>query len=158
MIKELIISGFRGFGKEKNITFSLPNGEDEGSGLNILVGANNTGKSSIIESIKAFNSISSFSEGKRNYKCNQRVLLKIIDEKEKDYSIKTIQSGVSQTDYTPKNSFFKTYVLPSRRHVDYEFGELKWSKEVYIQQGKLENRTASITHFNARLFEMMDKK
>ena len=60
MIKKLIISGFRGFGKEKNITFSLPNGKDKGSGLNILVGSNNTGKSSIIEAIKAFNSISLF--------------------------------------------------------------------------------------------------
>ena len=75
MIKSLTISGFRGFGKEKEILFSLPNGTDEGSGLNILVGANNTGKSSIIEAIKAFNAISSFSEGKRNYKCEQRVRL-----------------------------------------------------------------------------------
>ena len=80
MIKTLTISGFRGFGKVQDVTFSLPNGKDEGSGLNILVGANNTGKSSIIEAIKAFNAVSTFSEGKRNSKCGQRVLLKIIDE------------------------------------------------------------------------------
>ena len=158
MIKTLTISGFRGFGKEQNITFSLPNGKDEGSGLNILVGANNTGKSSIIEAIKAFNAVSTFSEGKRNSKCGQRVSLKIIDEKGTQYTINTVPSGGSQADYNPRGQFFKAYVLPSRRHVEYEFGELNWNKDLYISQGKLDNRKSSIEHFNSRLFEMMKNK
>ena len=158
MIKTLTISGFRGFGKEQNITFSLPNGKNEGSGLNILVGANNTGKSSIIEAIKAFNAVSTFSEGKRNSKCGQRVSLKIIDEKGTQYTINTVPSGGSQAVYNPIGQFLKAYVLPSRRHVEYEFSELNWNKDLYISQGKLDNRKSSIEHFNSRLFEMMKNK
>ena len=55
MIKELSINGFRGFGEIQTIVFSLPDGEHEGSGLNIITGANNSGKTTIIESIKLEN-------------------------------------------------------------------------------------------------------
>lgn len=158
MIKTLTIAGFRGFGKEQEITFSLPNGKDEGSGLNILVGANNTGKSSIIEAIKAFNAVSTFSEGKRNSKCGQRVSLKIIDEGENQYTINTVPSGGSQSNYEPNGQFLKAYVLPSRRHVEYEFSESSWDKDLYLSYDKLDNRKSSIPRFNNRLFQMMKNK
>lgn len=158
MIKTLKIAGFRGFGKEQDIRFSLPNGRDEGSGLNILVGANNTGKSSIIEAIKAFNAVSTFSEGKRNSKCDQRVSLEIIDEEEIQYKINTVSSGGSQVDYKNNGKFLNAYVLPSRRHVEYEFMESTWNKDFYLRHDKLDNRQSSISLFNNRLFQMMKNK
>lgn len=51
MIKELSISGFRGFGQTQAIKFSIPDNERVGSGLTIITGANNAGKTTIIESI-----------------------------------------------------------------------------------------------------------
>ncbi len=48
-IEKMIIKGIRSFGSEQNIEFAIPNGKP-GSGLNIIVGANNSGKSTIIES------------------------------------------------------------------------------------------------------------
>lgn len=49
-IKDLRISGFKGFKNETFIAFKTPNG-DPGSGLNIFVGENNTGKSTAFEAI-----------------------------------------------------------------------------------------------------------
>lgn len=158
MIRTLTISGFRGFGTKQEITFSIPNGTDEGSGLNILVGANNTGKSSIIEAIKAFNAVATFSEGKRNVKCKQRVSLIMVDENGDECTIDTVSSGGSQVDFKPSEKFLRAYVLPSRRHVDYEFNESTWDKDLYLKHGKLDNRKSSIQYFNSRLFQMIKNK
>ena len=56
MIKELSISGFRGFGIPQTVKFAVPQNSKPGSGLTIITGANNSGKTTIIESIRAFNS------------------------------------------------------------------------------------------------------
>lgn len=50
-IKRLKIKGLRGFSKETNINFAIPDNENIGSGLTVLVGPNNSGKSTIIEAI-----------------------------------------------------------------------------------------------------------
>jgi len=50
-IREVLISNFKSFGTPTvTIQFNLPNGA-EGSGLNLLVGENNTGKSTLFEAI-----------------------------------------------------------------------------------------------------------
>ena len=54
MIKYISILGYRGSSKKIEIQFAIPNRE-LGSGLTILVGTNNSGKTTIIEAIKAFN-------------------------------------------------------------------------------------------------------
>lgn len=101
MLSSLKIKGFRGFGVEKNIEFALPNGE-LGSGLTIFVGANNSGKTSILETLRAFNSQKdnppSFSERKRNIKCeNGKVHLLLKTTNIGDYKIDTIDAGGSTT-------------------------------------------------------------
>lgn len=51
-IKNLCLSNFKGFiGDNHQINFKIPDGETAGSGLNIFVGENNSGKSSIFEAI-----------------------------------------------------------------------------------------------------------
>lgn len=70
MIKKLTIHGLRGFGEERTIHFSIPDNNKIGSGLTIMVGANNSGKTTIFEALRSFNSSEemppSFSERKRN--------------------------------------------------------------------------------------------
>ena len=72
MIKCLSVYGLRGFGKQQDIEFSIPNGS-EGSGITFLVGSNNSGKTTILEALRSFNCYSheppSYSEKKRNKKC-----------------------------------------------------------------------------------------
>lgn len=51
-IKSLCLSNFKGFiGSDHQINFKIPNGTTAGSGLNIFVGENNSGKSSVFEAI-----------------------------------------------------------------------------------------------------------
>jgi AAA15 family ATPase/GTPase len=51
-INSLKLKCFKGFSKEPTIlTFNKPNGE-KGSGLNILIGENNCGKSTILEAVE----------------------------------------------------------------------------------------------------------
>ena len=157
MIKQLSIHGFRGFANEQSIVFSLPNGE-AGSGLNVIVGANNSGKSTIIESIKAFNGDCSFSEGKRNATAGQRVEIKISDENNATQSLRTVVSGGSQVEYINRNNKIEAYILPSRRFVNYEFGRNQWTRQTYIANSLLENRTYGLDNFYVRLFAMLEKK
>ncbi|MGH7239046.1 MAG: ATP-dependent nuclease [Candidatus Saccharimonadales bacterium] len=50
-IKELLVSNFKGFsGAQPTLTFNVPDGT-LGSGLNVFVGENNTGKSTLLEAV-----------------------------------------------------------------------------------------------------------
>ena len=55
-IKRLTIDSLRGFSNETNIYFAIPDNVTPGSGLTILVGPNNSGKSTIIEAVHLLNS------------------------------------------------------------------------------------------------------
>ena len=51
-IKSICLSNFKGFiGDNHQINFKIPDGTTAGSGLNIFVGENNSGKSSIFEAV-----------------------------------------------------------------------------------------------------------
>lgn len=171
MIKSISIHGLRGFGEKRIIQFALPNGAP-GSGLTILVGANNSGKTTILEAIRSFNSMKeyppSFSERKRNMKCdNGKIHLKLETTDMGDYRIDTVSSGGSTTTFKKIGEGSeewwegpKSFVLQSRRFVDYEFQQSNMGRADYVrsQQMNVHNRTASIYEFNARLFKMQENK
>jgi len=50
-IKNLTLSNFKCFSGKHNFDFCIPDGETTGSGLNVFVGENNSGKSSVMEAI-----------------------------------------------------------------------------------------------------------
>ena len=161
MIKELSISGFRGFGQAQTVKFSIPDQESVGSGLTIITGANNAGKTTIIESIRAFNGTDSpsFSEGRRNNLTGGKVTLTLTDEESKTYSIVSVEGGGSSTQ---KNEDFNLqfYVLPSRRAIPFDFGKGVWNRETYISYSQtLEaQRSSSLGNFESRIFQIEDKK
>lgn len=171
MVTSLTIHGLRGFGEEKTIRFALPNGQ-YGSGLTIFVGANNSGKTTILEALRSFNSSKdnppSYSERKRNIKCeNGKVHLQLQTTDIGDYKIDTIDGGGSTTtmcklgiDDNTRWDGPKVFVLQSRRFVDYEFGQSFMERSDYLrnQQANIHNRTSSIYEFNARLFKMQKNK
>lgn len=70
MLEKIEISGFCGFSEAVVVDIALADREKEGSGLTIITGANNSGKSSIIEvsRCKSSNESPNFSVGKRNQK------------------------------------------------------------------------------------------
>ncbi|WP_133013119.1 ATP-dependent nuclease [Marinomonas flavescens] len=50
-IKSIIIENFKGFYGINDLTFNTPDGINEGSGLNLFVGENNSGKSTVFEAL-----------------------------------------------------------------------------------------------------------
>ena len=163
MIRELHISGFRGFGKEQQISFAIPDGKTIGSGLSIITGANNSGKTTIIEAIQAFNfandNTPSFSEGRRNSLTDGKVSLRIVDESNETYTIESAPSGGSST---IKNKAFtlQYYVLQSRRSVPFEFSKSTWDKDLFISHSQMldNQRSSSLKHFEARIFQIEKQK
>lgn len=55
MLSKMTIIGFRGFSEKQKIEFAIPDSKNEGSGLTTIVGANNSGKTSIGECLRYLN-------------------------------------------------------------------------------------------------------
>ena len=124
MISSIKIKGFRGFAKEQELKLSIPNGK-KGSGLTVIVGPNNGGKSTIIEAFKAMSSRSdiSFSEGQRNKVVGSivEITLQTCDKKKINgkyfhtYVLKTHFAGGSEAERTFRIKDLPIIALPSRR-------------------------------------------
>ena len=50
-MQKLTITHYRGFCSEQDLNFAIPDGKKEGSGLTLIVGPNNTGKTSVQEAL-----------------------------------------------------------------------------------------------------------
>ncbi|WP_198299107.1 AAA family ATPase [Bordetella genomosp. 13] len=108
------ILGYRGFKNRGVVTFSVPNGK-EGSGLTIITGANNAGKSSILECLRARNGdeAPSFSAGARHAAIGLVEIDYVFgDAKE---SIHSLRRGSSETKRIGNKAKERIFVLPSRR-------------------------------------------
>lgn len=174
MIHTLSIHGLRGFGALKTIPFALPDGKNPGSGLTILVGSNNSGKTTIMEALRSFscehNQPPSFSERKRNLNCeNGKVFLDLSDTDENIFSIKTSPRGGSSTILLKNNSDViceedwdtpDIFNLQSRRFIEYEFYQNHLDRKGYIRNllNNQHNRSAVLFDFSARLFKMFERK
>ncbi len=155
MYKYLKIKGLRGFGTEQILHLAVPYDNKEGSGLTIIVGANNSGKSTIWEAFRALNGKEkvSFTEGKRNKHTNHKVEISISDTEDNISTLKTIETGGSET---VKKGEVKCFTLPSRRAFNPAFGKSdNINKETYMSlyMGLPSQRTRGNNNFSIRLFE-----
>lgn len=142
-----------------------------GSGLTIFVGANNSGKTTIFEALRSFNSQMgnppSFSERKRNVKCENGKIHLSVQTDTGTYRIDTVEEGGSTTTFKKEGTVegewwdgINIFVLQSRRFSDYEFHRSDMGRDDYIrnQQMNTYNRSSTIYEFNARLFKMQKNK
>ena len=153
-INQLTIRGYRGFSKSQTLRFAQPNG-GIGSGLTILVGPNNGGKSTIVEALNALatETTTSFSEGKRNKRAQDRVLISAKMQSGEVHELKTVDTGGSEIIRKPESSFLKCYVLQSRRYFAPFFSEGTTNRQHYIQYGSAPStRGSQIEGFSMRLF------
>lgn len=123
-LNKISISGYRGFTSEQSILFGTPTGA-AGSGLTIITGSNNSGKSSILECLRArsgYNTVS-FTAGTRNSKLGEVKIRYEINGKEEILS--SITSGTSETHRINPITDHEIFVLPSRRAFDPYFGGLR---------------------------------
>lgn len=157
MLKSLEILGLRGFASKQVLQFALPSGK-VGSGLTVLVGSNNAGKSTAIEALRAIaqRQNPSFSQGRRNQAAGDHVDIRVVDEQEKATTLKSIRPGSSETEVVTENDgvdFSALLILPSRRVFNPYFGRSETSRNDYMTHvGFPSNRTSSLDQFTYRLF------
>lgn len=162
MLKKITISGLRGFGVENTIEFSIPNLE-RGGGLSVIIGANNTGKTTIVEGIKYYqcdkDSIS-FSEGKRNAKTDKKVKITYNDENDKTVELYTVNNGGSQVELIGTTDYNNIpFVLPSRRFVEYNMNKtLNIPRVSYLLSQFTTNRKSTLNQYEYRIFKWVKNK
>ena len=155
--KMLTIEGFRGFSNQQSLRFAQPTGE-AGSGMTVLVGPNNGGKSTIVESLQALSSREvSFPERSCNRLANGGVLI-CIECHDIKYKLRTVGAGRGQAIWAPDPPG-NCYVLPSRRFFNPFFGSGLSDRGSYIASGGLpSNRSTTNQKFSRRLFDALPKR
>ena len=170
-LKKLSISGYRGFSENKEVNLAVPN-EKAGSGLTIITGANNSGKSTVIEALRARSGHQppSFSEGARNKHAD---FVKIIFEFESQPEehddqtevIESLRKGSSQSVHTKggvdlasqphKSGVDPIRVVPSRRGFKPYFARSQGTLQEYHRStGLPPQRMSELSSFEMRLFEI----
>lgn len=161
MIENLQIKGLRGFNDEQTLKVAIPDGSDA-SGLTILVGPNNGGKSTIIEAIQAISSKNSeppsFSVGKRNIPGGDSIVIRASDENSRTLQLNTINPGASETEYVEQglsSHDLNVFVLQSRRNFDSYFSKGTWDRETFLANSPIGARRSVIySNFPYRLFQI----
>jgi|SRR5690554_2791574 len=163
MFSKLTINGLRGFSGEKHLNLSIANGS-AGSGLTVLVGPNNSGKSTIIEAFKALNSVKitynkpSFTEGKRNKQANDRVEIKLFKEDLEFVTLKTAIQGGSEIEVIENGLSVRDinlFVIKSRRTFEPYFSKNSWNRNEFLKNDIFDNqRSSSYNNFSSRLFNI----
>lgn len=115
-LKEISIEHFRGFNSRQTVGTSLPNGK-EGSGLTIVVGENNTGKSIIFEAIKKMRINAKFLPKERN---GGDPVIEFVGQSGKVTRVaRGKKANVTVEDGEIKIEHFE--LIPSRRHWQHNF-------------------------------------
>ncbi|MCH8147193.1 MAG: AAA family ATPase [Planctomycetes bacterium] len=159
-LASLTIDGYRGFADEQTINFAVPNG-GFGSGLTMIVGPNNAGKSSIIESLHAVSRQSqavSISEGKRNHAAGDRVVFTIVNSEGGMKRLATVSGAGSETAWGDNQSTEPTqdrfFIVPSRRSFNPFFGKGIANRQAYMSSYNLPPQRGTPLQFSNRLFEI----
>lgn len=159
-IKTLEISGLRGFASAQTLRLAIPNGR-AGSGLTVLVGPNNGGKSTVIEAWKALSRPEgpSFAIGKRNHKTGDRITITAVDDSGNSFRVRTVDGGGSETVFEKQVDLPGIFVVPSRRFFSPSFGQQSHTRQSYIAGYALPPvRGTVIEQFAGRLFEIQKNR
>jgi predicted ATP-dependent endonuclease of OLD family len=154
-LTKIEIHGYRGFRQCGTLNFAVPSGEF-GSGLTVLTGPNNSGKSCILECLRARSGQQSvsFTAGTRNADIDSVEIKYSINGKEE--ILRSITHGSSETTKVGIDQNFHIFVLPSRRAFNPYFGRSEWSREQYINNSDLPaQRSSVLSNFEYRLFNIV---
>lgn len=154
-LSQLRIRGYCGFKHEGTLDLAVPNG-GPGSGLTILTGPNNGGKSSILEGLRAKSGhqTPSFTDGTRHKDVELVEIVYVVDGKEQ--TLRSITKGSSETTQVDFDKQPSIFVVPSRKTFNPYFGKGVWSREQFIQNSPLPSqRSAVLSGFEHRLFAIL---
>ncbi len=163
-LSKVTISGYRGFSSQQSISFAQPNGK-KGSGLTVLVGPNNAGKSSVVEILYFLRTTGRdvvLTEGQKNATTNGQVRIEYETDKG-TYTLSTVPTGAAQWSPPREKQPGKTgdlLALQSRRAIDSTFQLNNQGRGQYIDSmPDFASRQQHIANsFNARLKSIEDRK
>jgi hypothetical protein len=159
VLESITISGLRGFAEPQTLNLAVPDGRN-GSGLTTVVGANNAGKSTIVEALRALvqRQPPSFSQGRRNQMAGDLVDIAVTDTRGAVKRLRSVRPGSSQTEYGVENGapdLSTVMVLPSRRVFQPYFGSTELGRNDYIAAiGFPDIRSSTLDQFTYRLFRI----
>jgi predicted ATPase len=164
-IARIEIAGFRGFATPESISLALPNGKP-GSGMTIIVGANNTGKSTVIETLHFLQRSDvppQLGDGKKNAAARGRVSIKFTDDAGKSATLGTKPAGGGDVLWREQKLAMQrgeVFVLPMRRTLDDgNFQNTEATREqygAYVQPGLM--RSQGRANFANRLVRMHNRR
>ncbi len=135
----------------------MPNGKS-GSGLTMIVGPNNAGKSTIVEGFTAISRTAppSFTEGKRNKLASDRVSIRVYNSEGENNELRTLTGGGSETSFANASMKMPSiFVLPSRRTFNPYFGKATATRGEYLTNFPYqERRSPANDYFHTRLFNI----
>lgn len=155
------ITGLRGFAETERLNMAKPDGR-QGSGITILVGPNNGGKSTVIEAFAAMSHRDPKGEteepsipvGKRNPKAGGRVFLRACPDEGECMELRTVESGGALMESRYALSI-GAYVLPARRFFNPYFEKFPgyMARSTYTSRGPHPTlRNSALDRFNERIF------
>ncbi len=112
LLKSLSIEHYKGFFERQSILFSFPDNVNNGSGLTLIVGPNNTGKTTIIESL-LFAPDKKFKEGERHQGNSPKIIIENADNISAEYT--NIGDGSIVQPVTQQHGI-NFELVPSRRY------------------------------------------
>lgn len=163
--RTITLRGIRGFRRDSTLALALPNGHP-GSGLTIVVGANNAGKSTVWESFDALarklKSDVSFSESRRNRLTQGGVRIRLDQCNGHAYVLESRNSDTSETIgyWYPEGhapGVFEIISVPSRRHFQANFNKSMTSQRDWMTIGSDFSRSRQVdqfSQFSGRLFDL----
>lgn len=126
MLKKLSIEQYKGFYEEQSLNFAIPHNL-EGSGLTLIVGPNNTGKTTVIESL-LLKSDKKFKESERHKDISPKITIESTSEK---VVFTNIDKGSQIKEDGGKSLTLTFELIPSRRYWNpYSSGE--WTADQFI--------------------------
>ncbi len=160
-LESISVEGFRGFREPALLKLAQPNGED-GSGLTFVVGANNTGKSTVWESFDAIarklKSDVSFSEGRRNRATSGGIRIELSRADGSRYCVQSRHAETSETKGSWSTEEHPTALeiitVPSRRQFQASFGRGGGAQRDWMHDGSDFTRFRQHDQFTGRLFDL----
>ena len=173
MIKSISIEGFRSFSNKKTIEFSLPDKETNGSGLTVIVGANNSGKTTVIEALQLLKkNTDTIPLSMRNMRNKGEVQIQAELTNGKTYKLITKEEdGAFVRRYINNNEIKKDFneeleifILSSKRAISNTFSSNHGNSERKYYGGNISNdflrddNNYNNSNFGARLVKAIDNK
>lgn len=171
-LKTLSIAGYRGFNEDCKVALAVPTNQREGSGLTIITGANNSGKSTVIEALRARSGhqTPSFSEGIRNKQADSvRIVYEFEKLADSDVDLTEVimshtagsslsvhtKGGVNITNRRHEIEANPIGVVPSRRGFQPYFSRSLGTLQDYQRNtGLPARRMSELSSFEMRLFDI----